>query len=104
MTSILNWPLLQFDSLVASGEDGVVALFDPITVELTGLVTRANSGLAVRSAQFGNSGKKCAVGSDDLIVKVIDIRDTSKMQQLAGHSKAVRAVSWNPDGSILVSI
>jgi chromosome transmission fidelity protein 4 len=43
------------------------------------------------------------VASDELLIKVIDVRDTTEIRQLAGHSRAVRSLGWNPDGSILVS-
>lgn len=35
---------------------------------------------------------------------MVDAKDPLKVQLLAGHKKAVREVTWSPDGSLLVSL
>jgi hypothetical protein len=35
-------------------------------------------------------------------VKVIDVRDTKKIQMLEGHERGIRALSWSPDGQLVV--
>jgi chromosome transmission fidelity protein 4 len=98
---LLCW---QFDSLVACAEDGSTATFaNSAQHEFTALITRTDPGSSARCARFGHSGRKIAVASDELLVKVIDVRDTTEIQLLSGHSKGVRALGWNPDGTILVS-
>ena len=68
------------------------------------LLTRADPGSAARCVRFGVGGRKIAVATDELTVKVIDVRSpTENVQLLEGHTKAVRAVSWNPDGSLLTT-
>ena len=34
--------------------------------------------------------------------KIIDVRDTSKIQILEGHTKAIRALTWSPSGQYVV--
>lgn len=70
---------------------------------MTDLITRTNPGAEPRCVKFGYHGRKLAVGSDEMVVKVIDTRDTTKVQQLAGHEAAVRGLAWNPDGTLLVT-
>lgn len=96
--------VLQFDSLVASYGKGDVCLFShQAPHSMTDLITRTNPGAEPRCVKFGYNGRKLAVGSDEMIVKVIDTRDTTKVQQLAGHEAAVRGLAWNPDGTLLVT-
>ncbi|ORY88650.1 hypothetical protein BCR35DRAFT_350884 [Leucosporidium creatinivorum] len=52
---------------------------------------------------FRPQGKRIAVASDELIVKVIDAKDPLKVQLLPGHKKAVREATWSPDGSMLAT-
>ena len=80
-----------------------MTLLDPTTGEMQSLLTRADVGHSIRCVRFGLSGKKVAVASDDLVVKVVDVRDTTKIQLLAGHKRAVRSLSWAPDGSVLAT-
>lgn len=37
-------------------------------------------------------------------IKVIDLKDTSKIFLLKGHTKAVRRVTWHPSGALLVRL
>lgn len=95
----------SFDSLVAADTEGQTALFaldDKHAFQ--SLLTRADPGSATRCVRFGVGGRKIAVATDELAVKVIDVRaPTENIQLLEGHTKPVKAVSWNPDGSILTT-
>jgi len=95
----------SFDSLVACDTEGQTALF---SLEhghaFKALLTRADPGAATRCVRFGVGGRKIAVATDELTVKVIDVRSpTENIHLLEGHTKPVKAVSWNPDGSILTT-
>lgn len=90
--------------MAASYESGEVCLFShEAPHDLTGFITRANPGAVPHCVRFGYNGRKMALASDELEVKVIDTRDTTQVQLLPGHDKAVVGLGWNPDGSILVS-
>ena len=84
------------DVLVACYDGNVAKLERTAPYAMNELVTRCN--LIARDARFNPQGTKCAVASDELVVKLIDVRDTSQIQLLNGHTKAVRAVSWHPGG------
>jgi WD40 repeat protein len=38
----------------------------------------------------------------EIIAKVIDIKDTTKVQILTGHTRSIREASWSPDGQLVV--
>ncbi|CAO1624659.1 unnamed protein product [Sympodiomycopsis kandeliae] len=46
---------------------------------------------------------RAAICSDDLIVKVVDVEDTKRVNLLTGHSRAVRSASWSPKEAVLVT-
>ena len=117
----LNGAIWQDEYLCSAEEDGRVALHSHGTNEFVALVTRC--ALPIRSARFDPKGKRIAVTSEsvlpflyflrealadglvcnsELIVKVVDVKDTLKIQLLTGHTKAVREATWSPDGALLV--
>ncbi|KAK4056106.1 DNA polymerase alpha accessory factor Mcl1 [Microbotryomycetes sp. JL221] len=65
------------------------------------LLTRCS--FPIRSVKFDPKGKRVAVASDELIVKVIDAEDPTKIQLLSGHKKGVRQVTWSPDGALITT-
>lgn len=90
--------------MAAAYESGEVPLFShEAPHEMANLITRANPGASPHCIRFGYNGRKLAVASDELEVKVIDTRDTTKVQLLPGHDKAVTGLGWNPEGSVLVT-
>ncbi|KAI0727995.1 hypothetical protein C8Q72DRAFT_974843 [Fomitopsis betulina] len=70
--------------------------------EMDGLVTSA-AGVAIRSMAVNPNGGRIAVTSDEPIVKVIDLEDTTNVVLLEGHTKAVRKITWHPSGSLLTT-
>ncbi|GAA95402.1 uncharacterized protein L969DRAFT_92534 [Mixia osmundae IAM 14324] len=93
----------SYDHLVTGCDDGVARIYDIKTNLEIGMLARMNTGAPVRSLKLGLSGTKCAIGSDDMMIKIIDVRDVTIIQQFTGHEKPVRDVSWSPDGSLLIT-
>ncbi|SCV67357.1 BQ2448_6003 [Microbotryum intermedium] len=89
--------------MCSANESGAVVLHrHGVTTEMDSILTRCNA--PVRSARFDPKGKKVAVASDDLIVKVVDINDPiNGIQLLPGHRKGVREATWSPDGQLLTT-
>lgn len=52
--------------------------------------------------QHGNSEHKYRLTSSDLLVKIVNVQDTSKVSFLSDNVKAVRSASWDPSGKHLV--
>lgn len=42
--------------------------------------------------------------SSELFVRVVDMENVMNQQKLEGYTSAIRAVSWDPSGNILVSV
>lgn len=101
MAALKLWEQPVGDVLVTSTDNHVSLLERTAPHALRELITRCN--ISPRDARFNAKGTKCAVASDELVVKLIDVRDTLKIEELTGHTKAVRDISWHPDGTLLVS-
>jgi RNA polymerase sigma factor (sigma-70 family) len=52
---------------------------------------------------FSPTGKLCALGGQDPVIRVLDTRTGQEVARLAGHLGAVRALAFSPDGRRLVS-
>ncbi|GAA5997099.1 chromatin-binding protein CTF4 [Rhodotorula paludigena] len=87
--------------LVSASETGQVVLHKAGTTELEGFLTRFS--LPARSVRFDPRGKRAVVTSDEVIAKVIDVKDTTKVQILTGHSRSIREASWSPDGQFVTT-
>ena len=55
------------------------------------------------SCAFEGSGKSVAVGSDDSLIYVLNVDETSKISTLRGHEDAVQSVSFGADNGFLIS-
>src|SRR5262249_33767686 len=60
-------------------------------------------GGVVRSLAFSPDGKRLASASDDMTVRVWNMRTGQETRSLKGHTKAVNDVAFSPDGKLLVS-
>ncbi|KAM0787097.1 hypothetical protein ACM66B_006353 [Microbotryomycetes sp. NB124-2] len=97
--------------ICSGGESGIVALHKVAPVPeddkdqdpngFVSLLTRCS--FPVRCIKFDAKGKRVAVASDELIVKVIDVNDSTKVQLLTGHKQPVRQVTWSPDGAFITT-
>lgn len=41
--------------------------------------------------------------TSDLLVKIVNVRDTSKVSLLSDNVKSVRSAAWDPEGKLLVT-
>lgn len=44
-----------------------------------------------------------SVNPSDLLVKIVNVRDPTKVSLLSGDVKPVRSASWDPEGKLLVT-
>lgn len=91
---------LQNELVVSASESGQVVLHKAGSTDLEGFLTRFS--LPARSVRFDPRGRRAVVTSDEVIAKVIDVKDTTKVQLLTGHSRSIREASWSPDGQFVV--
>ncbi|KAF9447940.1 hypothetical protein P691DRAFT_730511 [Macrolepiota fuliginosa MF-IS2] len=85
-----------------SASDDLVRRYVKHESQLHGFVTNTN-GIRVRCVAIDPKGKRIAVASDEVSIKVISAEDNSIVQRLEGHTKGVRRVSWDPTGTYLTS-
>lgn len=90
------------DCWFSGSTDTEVRRYEHAISEMSGLVTSAN-GVPIRCVAVDPQGKKIAVTSDEPIVKIIDLEDTTKVIVLKTHTKAVRKATWHPSGSLLAT-
>ncbi|KAA1471682.1 WD40 repeat-like protein [Dentipellis sp. KUC8613] len=70
--------------------------------EFQALVT-SSAGVTIRCIAVDPKGKRVAVSSAEMTVKVVDIEDTVKIMIITGHTDCVRKVTWHPSGTILTT-
>ncbi|BGP13072.1 DNA polymerase alpha accessory factor Mcl1 [Rhodosporidiobolus nylandii] len=87
--------------LCSASESGQVVLHKAGTDEFEGFLTRFS--LPARSVRFDAKGKRVVVTSDEIIAKVVDAKDPTKVQMLTGHSRSIREASWSPDGQLVTT-
>lgn len=119
-TKPISWLDANADLLVVSSEDGYVRIY-----EIPALIEQQNAGLdlystatepillsrspmpvrcaSLEKAVGSQKTPRIAVCTDDLTVKVIDAGDPTRVQLLTGHQRGVRAASWSPIESTLVT-
>ncbi|GAA5937684.1 hypothetical protein JCM3775_002099 [Rhodotorula graminis] len=89
------------DLFASASESGQVVLHEAGSTDLEGFLTRFS--LPARSVRFDPRGKRAVVTSDEVIAKVIDVKDKTKVQVLTGHSRSIREASWSPDGQFVTT-
>ncbi|TFK53583.1 WD40 repeat-like protein, partial [Heliocybe sulcata] len=90
------------DCWLSGSEDTEVRRYLKDETVMEGLVTSGN-GAAIRSLAIDPKGKRVAVSSEELDVKLIDLEDPLKISLLSGHIKCVRRITWHPSGSLLTT-
>ncbi|KAF8588697.1 hypothetical protein K439DRAFT_1651834 [Ramaria rubella] len=82
--------------------DACVRRYDAQGSAMEGLVTRAVA-VPVRCVAIDPKGERVAVTSDELEVKIVDLKDTTNITKLEGHRKGVRRATWHPSGTLLTT-
>ncbi|KAH7914143.1 hypothetical protein BJ138DRAFT_479545 [Hygrophoropsis aurantiaca] len=90
------------DYWLSGSEDSEVRRYQTGKNELDGLVASA-AGVAVRSIAVDPRGRRVAVASDELSVKIVDLEEITKVTIVGAHKKGVRKVTWHPSGSLLTT-
>lgn len=84
---------------MSGAEDGTVSLYTFDTMSFDKFLMRCS--LPVRDVTISKNGKWCAVGSDDLIVKIVKTSDTSTVMYLRDQVKPVKHLSFDPTGKYI---
>ncbi|KAI5481365.1 WD repeat protein [Pseudohyphozyma bogoriensis] len=102
-------PLVLHTSLPRLAE-AVVKSLDPTVTHLRETVHQAATVILnelVRtypSIDFHGSSQRLAVGTHEGAAIVYDLKTATRLYVLEGHTRAVTALSWSPDGRRLVSV
>ncbi|WVR04655.1 hypothetical protein IAU60_001666 [Kwoniella sp. DSM 27419] len=88
--------------LITASEDNIVRLFSYPQNEFSGFLTRS-SGVPIRWVSVDKAGERVAVCSDDLLVKIVHVRDTTRVSLLSDNNKSVRSATWDPSGKYLTT-
>ncbi|WWC86877.1 uncharacterized protein L201_001756 [Kwoniella dendrophila CBS 6074] len=89
-------------NLITASEDNIARIFSYPQNEFTGFLTRS-SGVPIRWVSVDNLGERVAVCSDDLLVKIVNVNDTTKVSLLSDNNKSVRSATWDPSGKYLTT-
>jgi chromosome transmission fidelity protein 4 len=84
---------------VSGAEDGTVSLYSFDTMSFDKFLMRCS--LPVRDVAISRDGKWCAVGSDDLIVKIVKTSDTSSVMYLRDQIKPVKHLAFDPSSKYI---
>ena len=90
--------------MFVADEDGKVAYYKHGRALLEGYLTRCT--LAVRALAVSADGRTLAVSSDELAIKLIDVREPveTRVRELTGaHAHPATHLAFAPDGSTLLS-
>ncbi|EIW71228.1 hypothetical protein TREMEDRAFT_28047 [Tremella mesenterica DSM 1558] len=89
--------------LVTGSVDNIARYFSYPQNEFQGYITRS-SGVAIRWVAMDKAGERVAVCSDDLLVKIVHVKDTTRVQLLSDNTKPVRSATWDPSGQYLTAV
>ncbi|KAL8287278.1 hypothetical protein RQP46_003730 [Phenoliferia psychrophenolica] len=102
-------PLVLYTSLPRLAE-AVVKSLDPTVTSMRESVQQAATVILnelVRtypSIDFHGSSQRLAVGTHEGATIVYDLKTATRLYVLEGHTRAITALSWSPDGRRLVSV
>ncbi|KAF5249860.1 hypothetical protein FANTH_4829 [Fusarium anthophilum] len=84
---------------VVGSEDGTVSLYSLETHTFERFLTR--TVLPIRDVALSSDRQWCAVASDELSVKIVNTKDITQVKHLREHARAVRNVSFDPQGRLV---
>ncbi|KAF5643298.1 chromosome transmission fidelity 4 [Fusarium sp. NRRL 52700] len=84
---------------VVGSEDGTVSLYSLETHTFERFLTR--TVLPIRDVALTTDRQWCAVASDELSVKIVNTKDITQVKHLREHARAVRNVSFDPQGRLV---
>ncbi|KAF5328867.1 hypothetical protein D9619_011727 [Psilocybe cf. subviscida] len=90
------------DCWLSSSEDTEVRRYSRDTSQFDAPLT-STAGVPVRCVAIDRKGRRAAVASDELFVKVIDLEDVMNVVRLEGYTAGVRSVSWHPNNNLLAT-
>ncbi|KAI7847664.1 WD40-repeat-containing domain protein [Circinella umbellata] len=88
-------------NFATAGEDGTVLIFRNSTNDFEKFLVRSTT--PIRSLSFNNNGTRIAVATDENIIRIILVRDISKIVTLSGHTTLVKSVAFSPTSDHLIS-
>ncbi|EAU91158.2 hypothetical protein CC1G_03326 [Coprinopsis cinerea okayama7 len=97
----VTWIATAEDCWLSSCKDSDVRRYAIGSTSSDATVT--STSVPARSIAIDPKGRKVAVASDELKVRVVDLEDTVSVQDLTGYTAHARAVSWHPSGNILTT-
>ncbi|KAF5128017.1 Minichromosome loss protein 1 [Metarhizium anisopliae] len=86
------------DFFVVGSEDGTVSLYNIEAANFERFLLRTT--LPIRDVALTRDCQWCAVASDELSVKIVNIMDITQMKHLREHSKPARHVALEPHGRL----
>nr|ODN89447.1 chromosome transmission fidelity protein 4 [Cryptococcus depauperatus CBS 7841] len=90
------------NDFISGSVDNIVRRFSYPQNKFTGFITRS-SGVPIRWLSIDKTGERVAVCSDDMVVKIVNLQDTSKISLISDNNKPVRSASWDPLGKYLAT-
>ncbi|KAF8813968.1 hypothetical protein BYT27DRAFT_7131270 [Phlegmacium glaucopus] len=90
------------DCWFSSSEDTEVRRYSKDSCQFDAPLTSA-AGVPVRYIAIDPKGRRVAVASDELFVKVVDIENMLKVNRLEGYTSSVRSATWHPSGTLLAT-
>ncbi|KKY28856.1 putative chromosome segregation protein [Phaeomoniella chlamydospora] len=89
------------DFWISASEDGTVCKYSMSDGSLDKMLVRC--ALPIRDIALSPDGNWCAVASDELLVKVVNVHDMEKIVFLREQQKPVKHVSFDPTGRYLAA-
>ncbi|KAH7888857.1 hypothetical protein F5I97DRAFT_758195 [Phlebopus sp. FC_14] len=90
------------DYWLSGSRDSEVRSYPQGKADLHGLIMNA-PGVCIRALAVDPAGKRVAIATDEMSVKIVDLDEITNVTVLSGHKKCVRRVTWHPSGALLTT-